>query len=108
MLHRSRVPHFERASDRHFWVARVRCIQQPINHNAAVEMDDGAVLAAIPLEQRISGSFVVLGDSIVVNGVEMVRINCDALTGVRGVEDPGGGAVELLLRACGAVKACAV
>ncbi len=86
----------------------MRRVEDPVDDHAAVQVDDWAVFTAIPLKKRLGGGLVVLGNRVVVDGIEAVCVNCNALVGIGGFDLADGSAVELLFGAGGAGEGRAI
>jgi hypothetical protein len=60
----------------------------PVHEQRAVEVEDRAVLGALPPAGGLAGALVVLGDDLVVHGVEITVVHAHALVGVGYLELP--------------------
>jgi len=86
-LHSRRVQHLKATCDGYLQVIAMRRIQGAIDHNSAVHMEDLTIFATVPLQDAFTCRLVALGDGEVVNAVDMVAVDGDALVGVRGVDE---------------------
>src|SRR4029450_9327087 len=75
VLHARRVPDLDRARHRPGRIIGVRGVDLAVDHRGAVEMDGGA----LPLADEGAGLLIVFGDRAVVDGIERVGIDADAL-----------------------------
>ncbi len=79
-------------------------VEGAVDDHAAVEVDDGPVFVAFPLQHSAAVGPVVFGDGRVVNCVEEVRINSNTLVCGGRSEVAQGGAAKLGLGAGCAVE----
>jgi hypothetical protein len=64
----------------------MRQVDPAFHHQRAVEMLDRTGLLALPLFHELSRLFVVLGDGLVIDGVEVLGIDTHALVRLGNVE----------------------
>ena len=81
---RLRVPDFDGTGHRDARVVGMGAVEFAIEDDAAVEVDERLALFALPAGQAFSSGFVVLGDDVVADGVEVIRVGGDGLGGFRG------------------------
>jgi len=88
VLHRLGVEDLDRAHHRPLWVIGVGGVELAVHDHRAVEVQDGALLVALPLLHKLAGLLVVLADHVVVHGVEVARVHAHALVRLRDRELP--------------------
>ena len=108
VIHSLNIPRLNTRRDGRGRIVAVRGVESAVDYDAAVKVDDGTRGTAVPLQYGGGVGFVVFGDGVVVDGVEVGGVDSDALVGIGGVDEAEGGRGELLLRSGGAVEGGAV
>lgn len=77
----------------------MRSIERSIDYYPPVEVYYRSSISSKPLQKRSPSRFVMLGDGVVVNRIEIVPVHGNTLVGVCRVDASNRGATDLLLRA---------